>query len=504
MFSDSIGANALCVNSGADFLRSVVEGRAEASSVGAGLRWGAVTATTLPTPPARKRRRQLLGGVTDSAVSASAQAELRDLGVIPVFALRLFLLLAPCGMFFGLFELGQGGIFQQTVYALPAIGALFLVPRRAVLRIPVSISLFLLLGWMALSYLWTIDAAQTQFQVRQQVSMCLAVAVTVGLLPLEETFRWFLRGVKLLLVISLLATIFDSGTRVSIEFGSVLSAWEAWFPSKNNFGRFLVLAVACILWLDRGFWSRVFWCGLAIGLSVGANSATAFGALFVLAAFVFWVHRYRSVGDEVTGVFAVVSVFMAVVALISAIAALAFIVEALGRDLTFTGRTDIWEGVLPLIEDRLWYGYGHDALWTLESPESRTLARVVGHPPAHAHNSVLNTLAGLGIPGLLLYFGLFVSTLTAALRHVRSSPIAAWALSFCLLVLVFGTVESVFVTDWLPVMVMARLSVAKLGRRRHVVEELDTPLAEAIRPTLAIDLDADPGGYEPVGVKQRR
>ena len=36
----------------------------------------------------------------------------------------------------------------------------------------------------------------------------------------------------------LLVTIFDSTTRVSMEFGSVLSAWEAWFPSKNNLGRF--------------------------------------------------------------------------------------------------------------------------------------------------------------------------------------------------------------------------------------------------------------------------
>ena len=172
-------------------------------------------------------------------------------------------------------------------------------------------------------------------------------------------------------------------------------------------------------------------------------------------AFSFWTHRYRKLGDELTGVFALVSVFVGLMAVIAAFVSLAVIVDALGRDLTFTGRTDIWDGVLPFIEDRLWYGYGHDALWTLETTESRALARAVGFPPAHAHNSVLNTLAGIGLPGLILYFGLFISTLTAALRHVRKSPIAAWVLSFCLLLLVFATVESVFVTDWLPVMTIS-------------------------------------------------
>ena len=463
-----------------------------------------MTATTLPTTSARRPRRRIFGGGPNSEVSASTEAELRDLGVIPVFALRVFLVIAPTGMFFGLWQLGNGGIYQQTVYALPAFGALLVAPRRAILRIPVSISLFLLLGWMALSYMWTIDEAQTQFQVRQQVSLCLAVVIAVGLLPLEETFRWFLRGVKLLLLISLLATIFDSGTRVSIEFGSVLSAWEAWFPSKNNLGRFLAFAIATILWLDRSFWSRVFWCGIAIGLAVGANSATAVAAIFLLVAFSFWTHRYRKLGDELTGVFALVSVFVGLMAVIAAFVSLAVIVDALGRDLTFTGRTDIWDGVLPFIEDRLWYGYGHDALWTLETTESRALARAVGFPPAHAHNSVLNTLAGIGLPGLILYFGLFISTLTAALRHVRKSPIAAWVLSFCLLLLVFATVESVFVTDWLPVLTMGRIAMAKLTRSRRVLEEQDTLLAEAIRPTLSIDLDAEPGGYDPVGVKPRR
>ena len=502
MFGDSIGSNAVRVNFGAKFLRSVVDAAPETSSVRPRLRWGAVTATTLPTPPARQPRRRLLGGGANSEVSASTEAELRDLGIVPVFLLRLFLIIAPTGMFYGLWELGNGGIYQQTVYALPAIAALLVAPRRAILRIPVSVSLFLLLGWMSLSYMWTIDVAQTQFQVRQQIALCLAVVIAVGLLPLEESFRWFLRGVKLLLLISLFATIFDSGTRVSIEFGSVLSAWEAWFPSKNNLGRFLAFALASILWLDRGTWSKILWSSIAIGLAVGANSATAVAAMFLLAAFAFWINRYRKLGDELTGVFAVVSVFLGLVAVIAGFAALAIIVDALGRDLTFTGRTEIWDGLLPFIEDRLWHGYGHDALWTLETSESRALSRAVGFPPAHAHNSVLNTMAGIGLVGLVLFFGLFISTLTAALRHLRTSVYAAWALTFCLLLLVFGSVESVFTTDWLPVTVMARLAMVKLSRARRVLEEQDTLLAEAIRPTLSIDLDADRGGYEPVGVKR--
>lgn len=449
-----------------------------------------MTSTIHPPAAPLQRRRVLVGG--GDRMSAAARAELDELGWIAVLALRTFMFLAPTAMFLGVWGYEPLRVVQQTFYALPAFGALIIVPRRAVLRVPISLSFFLLLGWMAMSVLWSVDSGQTIYSVRQLLALSLAAVIAVGLLPVEETFRWLLAGTKFLLVVAAIAIVIDPSTRSTLEFGQRQEAWQAWFPSKNNFGRFLAFATATFALLERRPISRVAWIGFAVFMALGARSATTVAALFLLAAVVWWVTRYKRLGDEWSGLFAFASVILGLIGVAAAYASTALIVEALGRDLTFTGRTDIWSAVVPAIQERPWLGYGYEALFTTRSAESRELIREIGHGAAHSHNGALDTMAAIGIPGLVLFFGLLVSTLVAALRHLRDSTHAAWVFTFIVLMLVFGLVESTYIGDWLGMLVIGRLSLAKLSRSRRVLTEEDTLLSEAIRPTLSIDLDAEP------------
>ncbi len=400
--------------------------------------------------------------------------------------------LAPTVMFLGLWGNESLRVLQQTFFALPAFGALVIAPRRAILRVPISLSFFLLLAWILLSLLWTVDPTQTLYSGRQLLALSLATVITVGLLPVEETYRWLLAGTKFLLVIAAVAIIVDPSTRSTIEFGNQQDAWQAWFPSKNNFGRFLAFATATFAVLERRTFHRFVWIGFAVFMALGARSATTVAALFLLAAVVFWISRYRRLGDEWSGLFAFASAILGLIGVGAAYASTALIVDALGRDLTFTGRTDIWSAVVPAIQERPWRGYGYDALFTQTSSESLDLVRAIGHDAAHSHNGVLDTVSAIGIPGLVLFFGLLVSTLVAALRHLRESIYAAWVFTFIVLMLVFGLVESTYTGDWLLMLVIGRLTLAKLSRSRRVLAEEDILLTEAIRPTLSIDLDAEP------------
>ena len=413
------------------------------------------------------------------------------------------MVLSPIAMFFGLFGQPVLSRIQPVMYALPALGALVIAPRKSILRIPVALSVILLLGWMVMSYGWSVDPPATLFGLRQQVSMMLALMVAVGLLPIEESFRWFLAGVKLLLVISIFAVLTDPDARTTLEQTRVEEAWQAWFPSKNQLGRFSVLAFATLLLLDKNKLSKLVYCALAIVLALGAASATAVAGLFMVAGVVFWIGRYRNVGEDWTGLFAVISVMLGVVALVAAFASVAIVVQALGRDLTFTGRTPLWDAIIPLIEAEPITGYGFEAIWTRESAISRELTRVIGFSSANAHNGALDTALSIGIPGLLLFFALLITTLTAALRHLRVSEFAAWTFVFVLLQLVFGSFESTYITDWLGLMVIGRLACAKLTNARRDALQEEQALVEALRPTLGIDLDADPYAAQPVATTSR-
>jgi O-antigen ligase len=70
--------------------------------------------------------------------------------------------------------------------------------------------------------------------------------------------------------------------------------------------------------------------------------------------------------------------------------------EALGRDETFTGRTWIWEAVIPEFKHMPWLGHGFQSFWTTE-----WRAMVFGMP--YAHNGYLDILLELGVVGLALY-----------------------------------------------------------------------------------------------------
>jgi len=68
--------------------------------------------------------------------------------------------------------------------------------------------------------------------------------------------------------------------------------------------------------------------------------------------------------------------------------------QLLGRTEDLTGRTDIWNSLLPYAKSRLFFGYGYGGFWTTSLREQIA---------SHAHNGSLNTVLDLGIIGLILF-----------------------------------------------------------------------------------------------------
>lgn len=87
------------------------------------------------------------------------------------------------------------------------------------------------------------------------------------------------------------------------------------------------------------------------------------------------------------------------------------IVELLGKDMTFTNRTHMWDAALHVIGDSPLFGYGHvDKEWYLANMDSSAIG---------PHNFILGTLIFGGVILLIL----FVTAAAVALRRIISTSI---------------------------------------------------------------------------------
>jgi O-antigen ligase len=125
-----------------------------------------------------------------------------------------------------------------------------------------------------------------------------------------------------------------------------------------------------------------------------------------------------------------------------------FLFTLLGKDVTLTGRTEIWSAVLDSIAKRPLLGYGYQAFWLGLQGESYRVILAVSWVLAQAQNGFLDVMLEMGVAGLtivLLVFGfafrdgvvcLFQSRDQAQLRAVE------WYLAIVVLTLFYNLDES--------------------------------------------------------------
>lgn len=89
------------------------------------------------------------------------------------------------------------------------------------------------------------------------------------------------------------------------------------------------------------------------------------------------------------------------------------IVDMLGRDLTFTGRTKIWDSALAAFAKSPVFGVGE-----IENQASRDLIGAT-----HAHNYYLDLLYKSGVPGFLIFFAILIICGVALYRNRKNGKI---------------------------------------------------------------------------------
>jgi exopolysaccharide production protein ExoQ len=95
--------------------------------------------------------------------------------------------------------------------------------------------------------------------------------------------------------------------------------------------------------------------------------------------------------------------------------AAADILDLLGRDSTLTGRTQVWQIVILMIEKNPIWGYG-SSFWAIDSPGRQYAWAYLNWATPHAHNALLDIWLQLGVFGLIIACCMFAICLWKTAR----------------------------------------------------------------------------------------
>jgi exopolysaccharide production protein ExoQ len=194
--------------------------------------------------------------------------------------------------------------------------------------------------------------------------------------------------------------------------------------------------------LKRDVFVQLTLMSMTLWLLNKANSSTALACTVLGGCLIVLLHVpfFRRHGHRV-GTYAICTSIL-VVLLNSAFNLSAVVVGLLGRDLTLTGRTEIWAAVLAESTDPL-FGDGFYSFWMGDRVER--LSAQYYHHLNSAHNTYLETYLNTGLIGVLL----IVLVLAVAARRIgqdlkQGSEFAIYRLAVLMSTAVYGMTEAIF------------------------------------------------------------
>ncbi|MCR0982327.1 O-antigen ligase family protein [Roseomonas populi] len=345
--------------------------------------------------------------------------------------------------------------------------------RRFVPTILPMLPFVLMLAVMLASASWSYSPENT---VRRTVTMtalllfALCSQVTLG--P-ERWMRIALRAMVAAAVLSLL----EAALRPAIGFdvGEYANAVRGLYSQKNAFGQALLAGALALSYgvLARGRLRLADGAAILFLLVVLVLSRSTTSLLLTLMV------SGVTVVVIALGTGGAVRIATAIMLLVGTVTAALILfavptealLDLIGKDASFTGRTAVWEAVNQAIALRPLTGYGYAAFWLEGSSNLLRVWDYVAWDVLSAHSGYLEVRLQLGLLGTLLVWCLGGVTVLLAMRAawLGKHRIAAWALLLIGTMAILNRSESVLLgadlmTAYWVFAVLVLAGVSRAGR----------------------------------------
>ncbi len=393
----------------------------------------------------------------------------KELGPVAHFGAMVFVIIGFLFISGAASSSPMGPLFPGvTSYALlaGAVGVIALTPGPVLKKLPISLAVFMLLSWMGLSIFWTDSLSGTLFFFKRDMPMYIGFILIAGVLPKDSLIKGLLIAIRIIIIGTFFAVLLFPETRLHIDAeafeGGTYPGWHGFFSHKNSMAPILVFSFITVLALEKHrVWKNFSLLSIAI-LLVMSTSGTGLAGVLLAGALFFWLRMFSGLDDRSGSLFFITSIGLGAITILGAIASLAQLTAAYGKDLTFTGRTDIWSVAIKFSAEKPINGWGVGGLLWRESATPRTVAtsefhRLVGFVMPHPHSGVLEVLLQIGFVGLGLYCIVFLGAWYKSWRLVKvGEQLGIWSITILAVQLFMSLSESVFLGKWLVITIIMK------------------------------------------------
>lgn len=313
--------------------------------------------------------------------------------------------------------------------------------RRAGGAIAATPLLWSLVGLAFVSALWSIDGGAT---VRRAVWLALTMAFGLYLAWRYEWRRLF--EVFCLAWIVMIAGSFVLSVltpAIGVATATHPGAWNGLWTHKNTMGGIMALGVPIGLAAFLATGRRV-WAGVALAaffmVLMSTSKTSLMGSVMGVGVVALGVIARRGPMAALAVVTAISIVGIIAGALI--LLAPDALVALIGRDMTFTGRTDIWTASEHAVEARPWLGYGYYAFWLPEDGPAYYVRQATEWMVPSAHNGWLELALGMGLLGVGLFIVQYLANARRAMGALADPVAGLWAPAFLAVFTLYTLSES--------------------------------------------------------------
>lgn len=358
----------------------------------------------------------------------------------------------------------EGNPLDRSVYSiLIAIGLVILIKRKIHWPsfIRNNIWIFLLFIYMLLSIFWS-DFSDVSFKrlIKSSGDLVMVLVILTETNALQAATTILKRCFYVYLPISIIMIKYFRDIGVAWSRDGLEEMWVGVSTHKNVLGEVCMISAIYFIWKitktkDRKqLITNAVFLMMALWLLNGSNTSHSstsilvflFGLIMILVLY-FMKSNLVYLKRNIT-IFVLASVFLVLIAHL-AIGAftdktlLLATVEASGRDMTFTGRTDLWDDMLKIASQNPILGVGYGSFWIGDM--ANNLWEKYTWRPEQGHNGYVDVYVELGLVGLVILSVVIVNAYRDILKGFNTDfEFCRLRVIFLTMILVHNITESSF------------------------------------------------------------
>lgn len=281
-----------------------------------------------------------------------------------------------------------------------------------------------------------------------EIIISVVLAMNLSLKEWSKVLGWYFCILSLLNLIVIL--LFPSlGIHQDAIHGG---AWKGVVGHKNSFGTLSVLGFVYFfvqLFMKKGnrFYNLLF-VGINGVFILMSSSKTAMLIVIALLAFLFYRSIYNYFKKISINLAFSIGVFLAlIIGLIGIVVYLNldFILNAMGRDRSLTGRTEIYEFSFAMIKEKMLLGYGYGGFWN--SPYQAIISDRIWLDLRSSHSGFLDIWLDFGLVGLVIIILIILAGIKKAivLNRISRTPYLIWPMLFFVFTIINNITDSRFI-----------------------------------------------------------